>query len=40
MREQMRGFPPRDQVMRAMASNDEVFEGEVIRVVAPDKDHD
>src|SRR5512135_573381 len=40
MREQMRGFPPRDQVMRARASNDEVFEGEVIRVVAPDKDHD
>ncbi len=39
MREVMRGFPPRE-VAQEPASNDSVFEGEVVRVVAAEEDTD
>lgn len=39
MREVMRGFPP-GEVAQEPASNDSVFEGEVVRVVAAEKETD
>ncbi len=35
LRKRMRGFSPHHAAREAKASNDEVFEGEVIRVVEP-----
>ncbi|MFA7299854.1 MAG: hypothetical protein WC053_04860 [Sideroxydans sp.] len=35
MRKMMRDFPPREARHEQMASNDAVFEGEVVRVVDP-----
>ncbi len=35
LRKMMRDFPPRELQRETMASNDAVFEGEVIRVVDP-----
>lgn len=40
MRRLMRNFPPRDVVLEGKPGEDEVFEGEVIRVVDSENKHD